>query len=133
MSVPDPWSYPPPGSSGSGAPSYGTQPPAPGYGPGYSAPGFVGPGPYGYQPRGTNGMAIASLICSLAGFLTCVSAVVGIILGHIALKQIKQSGEDGEGMAKAGLIVGYVLTGLSLLAVVGYVVFIVVMVGASSS
>jgi len=59
-----------------------------------------------------NTMALTSMILSLAGILVLVTAPIGAILGHIALKQIKQTGESGEGMAKAGIIIGWIVTGL---------------------
>jgi peptidyl-prolyl cis-trans isomerase B (cyclophilin B) len=61
--------------------------------------------PYGYlRPRPTNGMAIASLICAF------VFAPLGIIFGHISLSQIKRTGEEGDGLAVAGLVISYVIT-----------------------
>ena len=63
----------------------------------YTAP------PAGSVPR-TNTLAIIALIAAF------VFAPVGIILGVIAQKQIKQSGEAGAGLAKAGLILGIVFT-----------------------
>ena len=64
------------------------------------------PPPYpGYAPpRRTNAMAVASLVASF------IVAPLGIVFGHISLWQIRRSGEDGRGMAVAGLAVGYVLT-----------------------
>lgn len=62
----------------------------------------------------TNGLAIASLISSF--FIS----LLGIILGHIALNQIKRTGEGGRGLAIAGLVIGY--AGL----VIGILVFITV-------
>lgn len=78
---------------------------------------------YAYAPR-TNPAAIASLVLSLVGLVTWITAIGGIISGHIALSQIKRTGEGGRGMALAGLIVGYVLTGFLVL----YLVFIVAMI-----
>lgn len=57
-----------------------------------------------YQPtrsNKTNGLAIAALVSSF--FIS----IVGIILGHIALNQIKRTGEGGRGLAIAGLVIGY--------------------------
>lgn len=67
--------------------------------------------PWGASPayQTTNGMAIAALVGSL------VFAPLGIILGHIARSQIKRTGEGGRGMATAGLIIGYVVTALSII------------------
>jgi hypothetical protein len=81
------------------------------------------PGIGGYQVRvKTNGLAIASLICAVAGYFTLgIGAIVGVVLGYRARHQIRNSGgaEEGEGLAKAGIIVGYVLIGLYLLILVG--------------
>lgn len=74
---------------------------------------------YAYAPR-TNPAAIASLVLSLAGLLTWITAIGGVISGHIALSQIKRTGEGGRGMALAGIIIGYVLVGFFVL----YLVFI---------
>jgi hypothetical protein len=98
---------------------------------GYAAPAYPG---YGYPPAyspPTNGMAIASLVCSLAGIATCVSAPVGAILGHVARKQIRERGEGGDGMALAGIIVGWVLTGIMLLVAVFYIVMIIFFISNS--
>ncbi|MGV9796846.1 peptidylprolyl isomerase [Mycobacterium sp. NPDC003449] len=72
--------------------------------------------PAGYPPR-TNGMAIASLVSSV------LFAPLGIVFGHISLGQINRSGEQGRGIAIAGLIIGYVFTALGLLMAVLLVVF----------
>jgi uncharacterized protein DUF4190 len=69
----------------------------------------------------TNGLAIASLVCSLAGLAVGISAPVGAILGHIARRQIRERGEQGDGMALAGIIVGWVLTGIIALCCAGYI------------
>jgi hypothetical protein len=82
------------------------------------------PPPYhGYPPpsRGTNTMAILALVFAF------VFSPAAIVLGHIARKQIQQTGEEGDGLALAGLIIGYIFTGLTLLFCVGYVIFVVVM------
>jgi predicted RNA-binding protein with TRAM domain len=36
-----------------------------------------------------------------------VVPVVPIVLGHIARAQIRRTGQDGDGLALAGLIIGY--------------------------
>ena len=105
-----PGGYPPP--SGYPAPA-GAYPPG---GPVY--PGYAGTG------RRTNGLAIAAFICSLAGFVTLISAPVGAVLGHIAKRQIAQTGEEGAGFAQAAIIVGWAITGVVLLVCcIGAIVF----------
>jgi hypothetical protein len=118
--------YQPPDAGGSAqAPGYGYAGPAmPAYPPPYAGPGMPAyPPPYAYAGAGrTNGLAIASLVCSLGGLVTCISAPVGIVLGHVARRQIRERGEDGAGLATAGLVIGYVLTGLAVLILGLYLV-----------
>jgi uncharacterized membrane protein len=57
-------------------------------------------------------MAIVALVCSLAGVITAVSAPIGAVLGHLALRQIGQTGEEGASLAKAAIWVGWIITGL---------------------
>lgn len=68
----------------------------------------------------TNALAIASFALSLSG-LTLLAQIAGIITGHMALKQIRETGEAGHGLAKAGLIISYVVVGISILFVVFFV------------
>lgn len=78
----------------------------------------VTPVPGVYVPATkTNSMAIAALVCSL------VLAPLGIVFGHIALSQMKRTGEDGRGLAIAGLVIGYIFTGIALLWIIVVIVF----------
>ena len=82
------------------------------------------PGPVVYS-RPTNTMAILSLVFSLVGLLTYgFTGIVGVILGHVARSQVKRTGEQGAGLALAGLIVGYALIGLFAAGIALYVVAI---------
>lgn len=101
---PPPGSYPPPnlGQGYPPPPSYGA--PSPYGAPGYGTPGYGGG--YGMQPDKTNGLAIGSLVASAVGVLCGVGSLVGIVLGIVALNQIKTSGEGGRGLAIAGIAVG---------------------------
>jgi hypothetical protein len=68
-------------------------------------------------------LAIVSLVASIAGIvLWGVGSLVGVICGHISLSQIKKTGEQGRGMALAGVIVGYI--GLAL-AILGFIIFFI--------
>ncbi|MFI6510725.1 DUF4190 domain-containing protein [Streptosporangium sp. NPDC050855] len=99
--------------------SAGGYDPAGGYGPGgYGPGGEYGPGGYdpygnygGYGPpqqRGNNGMAIAALVMGIVGLFSCgLPSIVGVVLGHISMGQIKRTGEEGRGMAVAGLALSY--------------------------
>ncbi|MGH3680125.1 MAG: DUF4190 domain-containing protein [Natronosporangium sp.] len=124
-----------------GGPGFPVGPAAPGgypqtpYGPPPAAPpGYGYPPPYAYPPAApTNGMAIASLVCSLAGLAVGISAPVGAILGHVARRQIRERGEQGDGMALAGIIVGWVITGLLVLCCGIYVTVIGFAISQDSS
>lgn len=123
---------------GFGAAAY--PPPPPGYPPPYSPQGGFSP-PYpgsyngyaGYpydpyrqgHPVGTNGKAIASLVCSLVGpvALCFLTSPVGLVLGILAMRETKRTGQEGHGMALAGTIIGAIGT-------VILVVMAVVLVGA---
>jgi DUF1707 SHOCT-like domain/Domain of unknown function (DUF4190) len=70
----------------------------------------------------TNGLAIASLACALAQFVFGpVTTIPAIVFGHVARHQIRRTGEQGAGLALAGLILGWatVILGLLLLLIVG--------------
>lgn len=59
---------------------------------------------------GTNGLAITSLVFGILTWLLLplIGAIIAIITGHIARSQIKRDGQDGAGLALAGLILGYI-------------------------
>lgn len=59
-------------------------------------------------PPETNSMAVGSLICGLVQpFCLGVSAVPAVILGHVSRSQVRQTEEEGDGMATAGLVLGW--------------------------
>ncbi|MDV3124931.1 peptidylprolyl isomerase [Mycobacterium sp. 21AC1] len=87
-------------------------PPYGGYPPGY--PQY--PGGYPTPPR-TNALAVAALVCGL------LFAPLGIVFGHLSLSQINRTGEQGRGMAIAGLVIGYLMTALTIVTVVLLVLF----------
>jgi hypothetical protein len=101
--------------SGYGAPAYPPMPapygaPPGGYGP-PSYPGGYYPGPdylggYGAIQPGMNTMAMTSLISSLVGVACCIGSIVAIVLGTMALNEIKRTREDGYGLAVAGIVIG---------------------------
>lgn len=122
------WPPPAPVPPASAPPSYPVYPayqtPA-AYG---TVPGYAPPPTYAVQ-QSTNGLAIASMVVALVGvcgFLLLPLAilfVVGAILGHVALSQLRQTGQRGAGFAKAGIIIGWIGTGL---AIIDFIVSLVV-------
>lgn len=97
--------------------------------------------------RQQNPLAVASFILACAsplawwlfmvpvigdqlGFIAAISPIPAIILGHIALSQIKKRGQAGRGLALAGVIIGYCLLGIGvLLAIVIFVILGMVLAG----
>lgn len=75
--------------------------------------GPVMPYPTGFYPpmmpaQPTSGLAIGAMICGIAEIFTLgFAAIPAVILGHLARAQIRQTGERGDGMAIAGLVLGY--------------------------
>lgn len=85
---------------------------------------------YGYpQHRGTSGMAIGSLVCSALGLVVCLPAPIGVILGIMAMRETKRTGQEGYGLAVAAVIIG----GLVTAGIVLYILFLIVMVAATGS
>jgi hypothetical protein len=113
-------SYPSYGTPSYGTPSYGT--------PSYGTPTY-GATPHwqqGSPQPSTNGFAIASLVCSCAGpFLLGIGCILGIVFGFVARSQIRQSNgsQGGSGLALAGIIVGFSLMVLFVMAVILIAVF----------
>jgi len=131
-----PPSYPPP------SPPPPPPPPPPGYGyppshhgapPGYHAsPAYTGgydPYQAGYGSTGTNGLAIASLVVSIAGLLLglplaifcwigLLIPITGLVLGIVALTQVNRTKQPGRGMAIAGIAVGGSAVALTVLAII---------------
>jgi len=64
----------------------------------------------------TNTLAVASLACGIGQLLVWFPAsIAAIVLGHKARRQIRQTGEQGDGLARAGLILGYLGLAFTLL------------------
>lgn len=118
--------YPDPGSN---PPPYpGTyQPPAqPGYPAGqYSVPpagyGYGYPAPYGPPPSGTNGLAVGALVAAF------FAPMAGLVMGIIALNQVKKNGQSGRGMALAAVIIS------SLWFVLIILIFVVAIIASMNS
>ncbi len=89
-------------------------------GAGYPPPGYQGYQPYDPyrlgKPLGTNGKAIAALVTALGGFVFCgLPSIAGLILGIIAMRECRRTGQDGYGLALAGTIIGGLVVALFVL------------------
>lgn len=116
--------------------------------PQYGAPGGggFGPPPMGYPPGGyapmgalppNESLAIVALVAGILS-LVCMGAFAGIpavICGHLGLGKIKRSGGQlrGGGMAIAGLVMGYVSIGLTVIVMLFYGAVIAAAIAGSAT
>ena len=90
--------------------------------PGYPNPGYYQPYPMypPVKPPGTNGKALAALVTSVAGLVCCgLPSIVGLVLGIIAMRETKRTGQDGFALAVAAVAV-------SALVMIGYLLYLLV-------
>jgi hypothetical protein len=81
-------------------------------------------------------MAIASLILGVASIVMCLgpfAAVPALITGYKAREEIDRTGgvQQGRGMAVAGIVLGWVGIGITVIAIVGGI--LAVIFGGSTS
>ena len=105
-----PVGYPP---AGSGYPPADAGYPPPGAGYPYPPPGYARPVP----PR--NDLAVWSLVLGLVGVLGCLflTGVPAVVLGMSARRAVAAGQADNEGTATAGIVLGWVATGLGVVVV----------------
>lgn len=126
MSTPDDGARPGPGQPQYAPPQYGQpQYAQPQYGqPQYPPPQYGQP-PYGVAPypppgyaygRPTNTLAVASLVLALT------FAPAGLVTGIIARRQIRQTQEQGDGLALAAIIIGGIATAVFVLLIVVWII-----------
>lgn len=93
-----PQQYPPP--------AYGQQPPPYPY-------------PHPYPPaRTTNGMAIASMVLGIV-WVYWIGSILALIFGYLALNEIRRNRQAGEGMAIAGIVLGWIGIGILVIVLLG--------------
>jgi hypothetical protein len=68
------------------------------------------------QTGATNTMAILALVFGIGG------GWLGILFGHMALSQIRRTGEQGRGLALAGLICGYIGASITIIVIIVLIV-----------
>ena len=101
--------------------------------------GHLPPPPGGAVPAAGrwNTLAVVSLVTAIfaplghfvgVGGITMI--IVSIVTGHMARRQIRQTGERGDGLALAGLIVSYAHLAVSLLVFILFFGLIIAVIGA---
>jgi hypothetical protein len=112
MTTPDPYSQPqePPAQQPPVPPPYAPYPPQP-----YGYPPYV-------PPRPTNGMAIAAMVCGIVGVCTPLG-ILALIFGNVAKRQIRETGEQGDGFATTGIVLGWI----GVAATIGWIAYYIIM------
>jgi hypothetical protein len=109
-------------------PGYGQQPPPYGQQPAYGqAPQYPAPGYPGAGGTQSNGLGVWSLVLGLAAFVCSLGPLAGIpaiILGHSAKKAVAQGRANNPGMGTAGIVLGWIATVLSILAIAFFVIML---------
>lgn len=84
------------------------------------------PTPQNNQPSGDSALPVLALVMAF------LFPLAGAIIGQIALSQMRQGRiiDTNRSLAKAGMILGWVFTGLAFIFIVLYVVLIVVTVNS---
>jgi hypothetical protein len=73
--------------------------------------------PWRSAPARTNPLAVGSLACGIGQlFFGPLATIPAIVLGHMARREIRRTGEDGMGLATAGLVLGWTGAALVVLA-----------------
>jgi hypothetical protein len=76
---------------------------------------------------------VISLILGILSFIgiPLVGGVGAVICGHMARRQIRETGEQGDGLAVGGLVMGYIHLALFGLAIVVIGLFFAFGIGAA--
>jgi hypothetical protein len=75
-------------------------------------------------PPKNSALAIVSLVCGVLFFFWPITALAAVVLGHVALSEIKKSAGRlaGQGLAVAGLVTGYIGMALGALFLTAFVI-----------
>ena len=75
----------------------------------------------------TSNLAIISLVSGILGWtmLPWIGSIVAIVTGHMARAEIARNAEtmEGDGMAVAGLVLGWTMVAISLIALLLVILF----------
>ena len=79
------------------------------------------------SPKQNSTLAVVSLVSGLLGWtlLPFLGSIVAIITGHMARAEIRRSPDtfDGDGLAVAGLVLGWLSIALGIMAIIAIFLF----------
>lgn len=110
----DPANYPP-AQYGAWQQSGGPQPPYP------PPPNYYQQHPPYAMPRTTNGLAIASMVLGIL-WIYWIGSILALIFGYVARNQIRERNQGGDGMAIAGIVLGWIGVGFMALTLMFVVI-----------
>jgi Domain of unknown function (DUF4190) len=91
-----------------------------------------GPPAYGAYPpmRPTNGMAIAALVVGVVSMVSCpLIGAVAVYLGNRARNEIRRTGENGDSLALASVVVGWSALAIGVVVALLWVLLLVAFIG----
>lgn len=95
------------------------------------------PPPPAYTPPKTNSKSIVALVLGILAvslpYIGFLIGIVAIVFASLSLKEIKRNGEQGRGMAIAGLVCGIVGTAIYAILLLIVLIALVSFAGATSS
>lgn len=78
-------------------------------------------------PRSTSTYAVISLVAGILGWslMPFLGSIAAIVFGHMARAEIRRSNGqlDGDGLAIAGLVLGWINVVLAILLLLGFMLF----------
>jgi len=131
--APPPPGMPPPPGAQAPPPGQAWVPPGPPAGP----PGMPPPGYVPVARKNTDGLAVASLIMGIVGFLLgCILPVTGVlavVFGYMGRRRIDESNGalEGDSFCTAGIILGFIQIGITVL--IGIIWAIIAIIAATSN
>lgn len=94
---------------------------------------------YSTEPP-TNTMAVISMIAGILGLtvVPVLGSIVALVVGYMARKEIRESNgsQGGDGIAVAGIVMGWISVGLAVLtciAAIAFIAFIFAVTGVVST
>lgn len=72
-----------------------------------------------------NGFAIAAMVLGIV-WIYWIGSILALVFGYVARRQIKQRGQKGDGMAIAGIVLGWV-------GVASLIIVVIIAIAASSN
>ncbi len=108
------WGNPPPPPGGAGPQPGGQQ---------YQGQGYQGQGYPPAGPAGTESLAIAAVVCAIAGFFFFPLAIVALFLAPAARKKIAVSGGalEGESLCRIAVIISWVVIALAVIVLIVFI------------